>query len=160
MTNPSVDKLDLDENVIVIAIVAGLGTLFDVSTTLFLVSWSMRLAVRDYLGPNQVVGDVLDYVMPFMTGLMSVVGLIAVPFVLLDETAYEMNWGSLLMKWANVRWLSMLSGLFYVYELYGTIQANTYYDWGLWRVIQAITFTLLAYIRFATRIRERRAERY
>lgn len=116
----------------------------------------MRLAVRDYLGPGQVVGDLLDYVMPFLTGLMSVVGLIAVPFVVLDEGAYEMNWSSLLMKWANVRWLSILSGLFYVYELYGTIQANTYYDWGLWRVIQAAAFTVLVYARFVMRLREQR----
>lgn len=116
----------------------------------------MRLAVRDYLGPTAVVGDFLDYVMPFMTGLMSVVGLIAVPFVMLDEGAYEMDWSSLLMKWANLRWLSVVSGLLYVYELYGTIQANTYYDWGLWRVIQAIVFTFLLYGRFVSRIRERR----
>jgi len=135
---------------------AGLGTLFDVATTTFLVSWSLRLAVQDNLGPGSTVSDFVSYLLPLLTGALLSAALLAVPFVFLDEQAYELEWRSALLNWHNLRFLSIASGLLYLYELYGTLQANVYHDWGFWRAIQAILFVALAYIRFALRLRELR----
>lgn len=112
------------------------------------------MATRDYLNGSR--SDLLDSILPLITVLMSLAGLVAVPFVLLDEAAYELDFKSLLLRWANVRYLSMLSGLFYVYELYGTLCANNYYDWGLWRALQASLFLALTFGRFLVRIRQLR----
>lgn len=132
----------------------GLGTLFDVSTTLFLVSWSLMLAVQDNLGPNAQVAGFVSFLLPCLTGLLLSTALLAVTFVFLEEQAYELDWRAVLFNWRNLRLLSFSSGLLYLYELYSTLQANVYHDWGLWRAIQAIIFVILAYIRFTLRLRD------
>jgi hypothetical protein len=133
---------------------SGLGTLFDVATSLFLISWALRLAVGDYLGPNSEITDLTGYILPYMTLMLSVVALIAVPFVFYDEQAYEMDWRSMAWQLPKMRLLTIGSSLIYVYELFGTLQANAYHDWGLWRGIQAVLFTILMFVRFGVRLRE------
>jgi hypothetical protein len=94
--------------------------------------------------------------LPLTTGILSMSALLAVPFVFFDEAAYSMSLWSILGMWTKLRWIPVASGLLYLYELYSTLQANCYHDWGLWRALQACLFALLTYIRFYMRILEQR----
>lgn len=114
------------------------------------------LAVQDNLGPGGQVSAIMSLLLPFLTGLLLSAALIAVPFVFLEEQAYELDWRSVLFNWKNLRLLSVGSGLLYLYELYSTLQANVYHDLGLWRTIQAALFVVFAYVRFGLRLRDLR----
>ena len=109
------------------------------------------MAAEDYLGPSNGSSDWMGLVLPLITGAISMSALLAVPFVIFDEAAYSMDAWSILGLWSKLRWISAASGLLYLYELYSTLQANFYHDWGFWRIVQAWLFLVLVYVRFNMR---------
>lgn len=149
-------KTDADAPIVIA--ISGLGTLFDVSSLLLVIAWSFRLAVEDHLEEAARPAFGVDSVLlPLLTSAISICALLAVPFVILDERAYRYarDWRALVTIYPILRWISVCSGLVYVFELYSTIHANMYGDRGLLRLIQAIVFLVMGYMRFAIRIRER-----